>query len=245
MRFFIGIIFLLLFFICENVFAFSFPVGEKISYAVSWNGFNIGQTDLFFLGKVKVHGKEYYKIISESHTTQYDGFDIIYAEKDTLLPYKVFRKLKFMKKEEEILETYDQKNFTITINKISDGVPSVEKILKEGPIQNSVILYYIARDKSFNVGQKIDILLPTKQYSLRASAEKIEMGEDNLNRKTLFFQSSPRGIRLWIDRDKEHLPIKMVFTSFMSLVTMTFKKVVYLDASEVIDIKKKFVAKGL
>ncbi|MBU0651122.1 hypothetical protein KKC59_04340, partial [bacterium] len=148
---------------CEN---FNIPVGEEILYDVKWNGFKIGQTTLSFFGKILYNNEVYYKITSESQTSQYEGIDIIYVDINTFLPSLVIRKLKCMGKKELIYEYYDQEKNLVEIVKLSENKQEKNIIKREDKIQNSVLLYYLSRLNKYDVGDSFNVVLPTCEYEM-------------------------------------------------------------------------------
>ena len=218
----------------KNSFAKDFPFtpGEQIEYAVKWNGFKIGDMVLTYWGKITQNDKEYIQISSHTVTKQYTGIDVVYVDSETFLPVKVLRKLKYLGFEEEIEEIYDQEKNILTITKTAGSKKEVHVIQKSGNIQNSILLYYLTRMKDYKIGEGIDIVLPTREYNIVVKKQDMVWDEKGVSRQAKVFKSNPRGITVWVSETNGFLPIRMVFSEILSLVTMSFKDVSYLDKQE-------------
>jgi hypothetical protein len=206
-----------------------FKPGEQITYLISWNGIGIGDMKLTFWGDDNFEGKDVYKITSETNSTQYDGMETIYVDKERFIPLVVFRELKYMGKQEKIEERYDQENNILTITKQKSDNVEKQVIEKDTNIQNSILLYYLTRLKKVKVGENFDVVLPTRDYNIKVKDIQNIKDANGKKVESYLFTSTPKKFKIWVGKDKNIFPIKMTCSSFLSVVSMHFKDIKYID----------------
>ncbi|MFH0763009.1 MAG: hypothetical protein V1925_03885 [Candidatus Omnitrophota bacterium] len=187
----------------ENINGEDFS-GERIVYQIK----PAGSAEYNDLGIVNFLGK---KMKLATFTTQVLNFkdtETIYSSPESLLPLRVERDISMWPLKENIVEEYDQDNFSIIIRKLK-GKGAQEQILKAGgPIYNAVILpFYLRSIKELYIGWSMVFCFPQKFTVKLISEEEIEVPAGKF--QAYHFTSDPYKFDIWISKDKLRLPLKI------------------------------------
>lgn len=179
----------------------AFYIGEEMLYDVKLGGVKLG-TALFRRPADN-------RIIFETDVVNFHDSEVIYANPKTLLPLRIERKVTNWLNCEEIVEEYNQKEFTVTITRGAASKESPVVIKKEGPVQNAILLpHYVRRIPEIKTDYTLDVHLPLRDFEIKlASIEKIQVPAGIF--ETYHFVSAPRQIEIWISNDERRIPLKL------------------------------------
>lgn len=214
-------------------------VGETLHYDITFGPFLKGKTVIRFYGKTiydstdlfyMTYDTKFFASIFKSHID-------IYATED-FFPVRIETEIKRIGKLSKGLELfYRNKNMAI-FSQIIEGKEEVDTILREHPIQDITTLPFYLMGINFNPGDTLQVSLPQGELKLaRAKIEEIVIDEDFFNTySTYLIKSEPKGFKVWLNRGKNRLPIKIHIEQ--SKIKMLLKKV-EIDKSIKVKIKEE------
>lgn len=206
--------------------ALPFKIGEKFFYQVRFNGVRVGKIEFEYKGRMEI-GKIYQDIISLNSDVkilklfQIESKETVYVEKNTCLPLKVEREVRFLGKDEEILEEYNQKEGWIKITQIK-GRTTEERLIKVSPpIHNALILYFLypLDLKDQTIGKTLEFNLPLRRISIKIK-EKRMVATDGGRQELYILEGSPQRFKLWLKQD-ERPPLRIEIPVFLGKVSIT------------------------
>jgi hypothetical protein len=185
-------------------------VGETLSYDVYCKGLKLGQSTLVFNGLENIDKKETYHITFKTEIPAFQDTEEIYADKETFLPYRVFREIKKLGGfKTYIEERYDQSGYEVSIDKKGTIFSKNFSIKKASPINNAILLPYYYRINGLpENGKKLKVTLPTIEFEVFLRGEEIietPMGK----MPALAFGSKPSKFTFWLSSDEMKIPVKI------------------------------------
>jgi uncharacterized protein (DUF2062 family) len=179
--------------------------GEKIVYEIS----PLGVAEYQDLGMVEFRGDKASLVIFKTRVLGFDDREKIYSVPRTFLPIRVERDITMWLGKEYIFEEYDQKNFSLVIEKFSGGKKVNEyKFKKDGPINNAVTLpFYLRNVAELDIGWSFIARFPDKFEVKLVSIEEIEVPAGKF--KAYYFTSTPRKFEIWISKDGSRVPLRI------------------------------------
>jgi hypothetical protein len=184
-------------------------IGEKIIYDVKLGGLYLGKAKFNNLHLTELNSKKASLITFETKITNFHDLEKIYSDPDTLLPFRVERTILGWPISEKIVETYDQRNFTLTVKKLK-GKKVIESIIKsDSPIHNAVLLpFFIRGVHKLYIGWSFRINLAGNKYDIKLiSIEDIKTPAGKF--KAYYFISNPEKFKIWISTDERRIPLKI------------------------------------
>jgi len=178
--------------------------GERIAYTIK----PFGKAEYQDVGPVELGGAKLNLVIFKTRVLGFDDTERIYSDPQTLLPVRVERDIAWFGKE-NIIEEYDQKNFTVTIKKKKGKKELPPQVLKsDGPVYNGVLLPFYPRSLSqLAIGWNFEFRLPNRFKVTLDKIEKIKVGGRQFN--AYHFSSMPDKFEIWIDKNKPQIPLKI------------------------------------
>ena len=199
-------------------------VGEKMTYDVRLGSIRLGRSTFSHMPSVALNGKMLIVMVFETNLARFKDIETIYSDPQTLLPVKVEREVLNWFTREKITEDYNQRDFTVTINKKKGSKTETLLIKKDSPIQNAILLpQSIRRSAKLDTNQTLIANLPSFRYEIRlASVEEIKVPAGTF--KAYHFKSTPSQIEIWISADERKIPIKIQSNSVAFGYIMVLKE---------------------
>jgi len=181
-------------------------IGEEIIYDIKYKGIHIGTSRFNYVNKSSIDGKAVNVITFKTGVPRFRDLETIYSDPVTNLPLRIERDINKWPFKEKIIEAYDQKNFTVDITK-DDG--SKNKITRDGPIHNAILLpYFIRHVDNLEPGWFMTATFPTQQFLVTlVSVDDLETPAGIF--KAYHFKSDPEKFEIWITADKRRIPVKI------------------------------------
>lgn len=180
--------------------------GERIVYSIRPFG---GSAEYRDEGITQLDGKPANLVIFK---TSYLGFldtERIYFDPDTFLALKVDRDVLGWFGKENIIEEYDQKNYTVTIKKFKGGKQAAQQIIQAGgPIYNGVTMpFYIRRIAPLPSAWTFQFRIPDIFEVFLVSIDKIRISGHSY--RAYHFLSKPEKFEIWVDSEGSFMPLKI------------------------------------
>jgi hypothetical protein len=184
-------------------------IGEKITYEIRLLNLKIGSAILSCLPSLEVDGKPADQIVFETTLSHFKDIEVIFSDPQTFLPVRVERSVLNWFSEENIIEKYDQKNFTVTITKRKGNKSQSLVIRKDAPVHNAILLtQYVRTAADLFAGRAMTVNLPGRKLEIKLlDSEEITVPAGSF--KAYHFVSSPRQIEIWISMDAARIPLKI------------------------------------
>jgi hypothetical protein len=203
-----------------------FKIDEKIPYQVRFNGVRVGKIELEYKGRQKL-GKDLQDILVVSSCVRILGlFEIesrekVYVDVNTHLPLKVEREVKFLGRQESILEEYSQKEGWLKLTQTKGKTTEERSIKVNPPIHNILILYFLypldLKDEA--IGKTYEFNLPTRKISIKLKeARKISTHKGI--EEFYIWEGSPRRFKVWLKKT-ERLPWRVEIPAFLGRIVIT------------------------
>lgn len=203
-----------------------FRINEKILYQVRFNGVKVGKIELEYKGREKI-GKDLQDILVVSSCVRILGlFEIeskerVYVDVNTHLPLKVEREVKFLGKQESILEEYHQKEGWVKIIQTKGKVTEERLMRVSPPIHNVLILYFLypldLRDEA--IGKAFEFNLPTRKISIRLREARRISTHKGIE-EFYILEGAPRRFEVWLKKT-ERLPMRVEIPAFLGRIVIT------------------------
>jgi hypothetical protein len=203
-----------------------FKIGDKSLYQVHFNGIKVGTIELEYQGRKKIDKiwQDVIKLASNVKILklfQIESQELVFMDRDTYLPLKVQRKVKFLGREETILEEYQQKEGRVKLTQ-TKGKTTEEKLIKiSPPIHNVLILYFLypldLKDEA--IGKTYEFNLPTRKISITLK-EARRISTLNGIEEFYIFEGSPQRFKVWLKKT-ERLPWRVEIPAFLGRVVIT------------------------
>ncbi|RJP29688.1 MAG: hypothetical protein C4533_01495 [Candidatus Omnitrophota bacterium] len=186
-----------------------FPyLGEKIIYEVKFGKIPLGSAVFTYLPpETAGEGMMLSHMRFETSVARLKDTEDIYCDPKTMLPIKIKREIVKWIKKENIVEEYDQKNFSLKITKNGNSEESVF-IKKDSPIHNAVLLpFYVRGIADLKKGWQLKVALPQKNFIVTLdSVEKVKVPAGEF--LAYHFVSEPAAVEIWITVEKR-IPVKI------------------------------------
>lgn len=184
-------------------------IGEKITYRVKMGALRLGRAYFKHVEYIETGAGPVSLMTFETRLARFNDLEKIYIDCETLLPLKIERGVKAWAVKEEIIEEYNQKEFTLTVTKRNGAKQEKIFIKKDKPIHNTVLLPFSVRDTpELNIGWVFPANFPTQEFQIRlVSLEEIRVPAGIF--KSYHFQSTPRKFEIWISADSRRIPLKI------------------------------------
>jgi len=188
----------------EGFGAFGYP-GERIVYTIS----PLGIAEFNNLGVVDLQGERVNLVTLKTQIFGFKDTERIYIDLSTLLPIRVERDVSGWVGKEYLTEEYDNKNFTLTVEKFK-GNKKVGKYVfkKDSPIHNAVILpFYLRTVSDPEIGWSFTANIPDKYEIKLVAIEEIKIPAGTF--QAYHFTSMPNRFEIWISKDEFRIPLKL------------------------------------
>lgn len=184
-------------------------IGEKIVYDIKLGKLRLGRATYNHLPRAELEGKSVSHMTFETKVVRFTDLEKIYLDPDTFLPLQIEREIATWPISERITESYDQKNFTITISKHASGKKEQQSIKKNSPIHNAICLpFYVRRIDKLEPGWSMTANLPSERFEIKlVSIEEVKVPAGSF--KSYRFISAPERFEIWISADERKIPLKI------------------------------------
>lgn len=184
-------------------------IGEKISYDVKLGKVRLGKAKFCYLMNTELNGVSVGLMTFETVLAKFKDLEKIYSDIETFLPLKVERGINVWSKKEDIIEEYNQKEYTLTITKLRGKRKEEVVIKKDGPIHNAILLpYHVRRIPELGLGWIFLAKLPTQEFEIKLiSVEDVKVPAGTF--KSYRFESTPKRFEIWISADERRIPLKI------------------------------------
>lgn len=203
-----------------------FKIGEKSLYRVHFNGIKVGTIELEYQGRKKID-KIWQDVIRVTSNVkilklfQIESQELLFMDKDTYLPLKVQRKVKFLGKEESILEEYQQKEGRVKIIQTKGKVTESRLVRVSPPIHNILVLYFLyplgLKDEA--IGKTYEFNLPTRKISIKLKEARRISTHKGIE-EFYIWEGSPRRFEVWLKKI-ERLPMRLEIPVFLGRIVIT------------------------
>ena len=148
-------------------------------------------------------------VIFETHVMGFDDIEKIYSNPSDLLALKVERDINGWFGKENIIENYNQNNYTVTIEKYKGKKKVNEQVLNtDGPIYNPVMVPLYPRSiPSLYIGWNLLFRIPKAFHVTLASIDTIKVYGKTY--QAYHFTSVPDKFEIWINKDEPRIPLKI------------------------------------
>jgi hypothetical protein len=198
---------LLFFFFIREGRSVSEYAGERIVYQVT----PFGRAEYNDLGTVELDGKEVNLVTFETQVLGVRDMEKIYSAAKDLSPIMVERDVATWLGKEYLVEKYDAKTFTLTVEKYKQNKKVKEYVFKEdGPIYNAILVFfYLRRVPEVDIGWNFEARIPKKIRIRLHSIEEIVIPAGKF--MAYHFKSIPSEFELWVSKDNSRTPLKIEF----------------------------------
>lgn len=188
----------------------AFKNKETIKFGAYSKGIKIGSGELIYLGTENLNNIEVQHIVLKVSTFSFVDKENIYGRLDFSVPVKVERNLRFLGRNESIIEKYSPDKRSVMITKRGeDGSSVIQEIKSDEEFGNVLLLIYRLRnDKDMNVGKIYKIVLPTQKFNLIVREKrriKVPLGSF----EAFFLESHPPKYKIWLSSGKEKTPLRI------------------------------------
>ncbi|MCX7661838.1 MAG: DUF3108 domain-containing protein, partial [Candidatus Omnitrophica bacterium] len=198
-----------------------FGKGGKFTYKVSYNGIYVGNIECIYLGKQNIDNKlaDTLELFSDVRILGFFSIqsrERLFIDSSNQLPLKVERKVKYLGKDEEILEEYSQQEGLIKITK-KYAKGKTEKRLEVGaPIHNIIaLLYFFPQNLKLNPGKQFVFNLPTQKINIRV--KDLALFDTY---EAYILEEESRRFKVWLERDKR-IPLRIEFNFFLGRIVIS------------------------
>ena len=195
-------------FCADGLFAFS---GESITYVIR----PVGKAEYRDLGSTELDGKKVNLSTFQTKVFNFDDTEKIFSDPKSSLPLRVERYINMWPNKEYLVETYNQGDFSLKIEKFVKQKKVREyAYTAKGPVYNAVLLPFSLRNLSrLDVGWTMLVNLPAEFTVKIVAIEEIEVPAGKF--RAYHFTSNPDKFEIWISCDELRLPLKIKDTSGM------------------------------
>ncbi len=203
--------FLVLLLIPHGVHAdeYVFNPGEEIHFKIMQMGLKAGDATLKFVGPTVIN--EVDTVLIEFTADGFNFYDNekIYVDPTSFKPLTVIRDLNIFGKKEKIVETYFPQDNKILIEKTVGSKVINQVLTKQGEIDNIYgFIYRFRQEGEFKVGNKTDIVLPTKDFKI-VITKKVKVAAAGKDFESYYLESQPAGYKIWLDASDKRLPLRI------------------------------------
>lgn len=184
---------------------------ERINFEVRKGFIKVGTASIDIKGIVSLDEKDLYYMVYEVNCPllYYQRKDI-YANMNTLLPYKVLIKQTTMGISKEKTQIFNQdKHIVISQEK---GEEKKEMVFSQ-EIQDSIWVIFYLQSKNLKVGNVYSIAVPTGSFIVKVKKMEEISTSKVRNHKALFIDTEPREVRVWVTTDGKNSILKIIYNS--------------------------------
>jgi hypothetical protein len=198
------VILLVFFFLREGRCASEYS-GERIVYQIT----PFGRAEYNDVGVVELDGQKVDLVTFKTQVLGFKDTEKIYSAPGDLSPLRVERDVTRWLGKEYLVETYDAKTFTLTIEKFKGNKKIKEYVFKQdGPIYNAILLFFYLRQvPEMEIGWTFEARIPEKFQMRLHSIEEIEVPAGKF--MAYHFKAIPNKLELWISTDSTRTPLKI------------------------------------
>lgn len=203
-----------------------FEAGKRFLYQVHFNGIKVGKIELGYQGRKEIGGiwQDIIRLTSDVKIIklfQIESEELVFMDRDTFLPLKVHRKVKFLGREESILEEYEQKEGRVRIIQIKDKASEERLFRVSPPIHNVLVLYFLypldLRDEA--IGRTYEFNLPARKIGIRLKETRRISAPEKIE-EFYILEGSPRRFEVWLKKT-ERLPWRVEIPAFLGRIVIT------------------------
>jgi hypothetical protein len=208
--------------------------GERIIYSVKMGKITVGSAVFNCLPNIQENGRVLAAMTFETKIKGFQDKETIHSDALTLLPVRVARDIQNMLKHENIIEEYDNRDFTLTVIKKNGQKEGAGTVFKnDSPIHNAVLLpHYVRTIPELKIGHSLTANLAKRRYEIKlVSMEDIRVPAGEY--KTYHFESIPKQIEIWLSVDNDRIPVKIQGIGMFSY-TLEMEKYTPPDKPQVI-----------
>jgi hypothetical protein len=179
--------------------------GERIVYQIS----PFGRAEYNDLGTVELDGNKVDLVTFKTQVLGFSDTEKIYSAPGDLSPIRVERDVATWLGKEFLVEKYDARTFTLTIEKFKGNKKVKEYVFKkDGPIYNAILLFfYLRRVPEIDIGWTFEGRIPEKFQIQLDSIEEIDVPAGKF--MAYHFKAIPDKLELWVSKDSPRTPLKI------------------------------------
>ena len=183
--------------------------GETIVYDVKMGAVRIGTSTFRHERQERYGNVDTERVEFTTRVVKLNDTEKIWADARNFLPVRVERDIRMWPKYETIVESYDQARYSLDIVKTSSGRQQAQRIVKNGPIHNAILLpYQVRRVPALAPGWSMKVNLPTQEFTITlTSIEDVEVPAGAF--KAYYFESEPKRFQIWVSADERRIPVKI------------------------------------
>lgn len=188
---------------------YPFRPGEELRYGIYSTVLKVGLASITYKGREKLGNRIVDIIVVEAKAPGFHDIDTIYGVIENFTPLRVERKINLFGENVEILEEYNQLTNEVIITRKGKKT-TVKKLKSNKAIGNVILLLYYFRlnKRAFNVGDKLEFNLPTKNLEMRVDKYlKLKVPKGKFN--ALFIRSIPKKFKVWLDPQQGNIPLRI------------------------------------
>jgi hypothetical protein len=220
---FSGALLTVFFFCCVPVYggARPFNAGEVLHYNIRQLGVKVGEASLEFAGPRSLpDGRPAELIVFTSRAMNFFDEERIFLSPDNFSPLRVERTLNIFGSREAITEEYFPSG-RIRITKVADGKTSEQEIDRKRPVDNIYgFIYRYRAEGKFNMDEKFEINLPTKDVMIRP-VDEMNFNADGKIYRAVLMKSVPSRYSIWMDKSPKRFPLRIAGAVGLANTVMT------------------------
>lgn len=180
--------------------------GERIVYTIRPFG---GRAEYNDKGIVELDGKPAKLTVFKTSYLGFEDTERIFCDPETFFALKVERDISGWLGNENIVEEYNQVDYTVTIKKFKDGKQVTQQLIRQdGPIYNAVTLpFYVRHISTPSLGWTFKFRIPELFEVTLVSVDTIRISGKTY--RAYHFVSSPKYFELWVDSKNPYIPLKI------------------------------------
>ena len=212
-----------------------FPVGEQLSYAVSWMGIHCGKMDILSFAEPRAEGAPTYRIVVFARTTKFfDGVHKVRTRLDSFFDPAAMTSVRYeehsLEKKRHKVEIWTFDAESRTVSRTKNGEASTIEVEAERAYDPLAFIFRL-RETAGEVGDSSVLELMTSKGAVETVARTTEAREVRTKRgrcdavavvpepqdRMLFSKSG--AMVVWVETDPPHRPCRIEFDlSFGKLV---------------------------
>ncbi len=195
---------------------------ESFQFNIRSLGVRAGGATLTFEGLTDLNGQQVYLLTFEATAMNFLDKERIYVDTQHFYPIRVTRDLNIWGSQEQIVEDYDQQDFSVRIVKRVKGQDDPEEtvIQKDGKIDNIYCFIYRFRvQEDVQIGQSLQMNLPTKDVMMNLVRQtRIKALGQTLD--AYYLDTVPSEYSVWLDMSADRLPLRIDRGGFIGGTSM-------------------------
>ena len=188
-------------------------VGEKIIYDVMLGKLRMGSAVFEYVARTELDRRPVDLFTFSTRAARFTDFERIFSDPGTFLPLRVERDINAWSRKEKIVEQYDQKAFSLTVEKRVGQRVQNQNFKKESAIHNAILLPSVVRRmQPLEPGWSFRANLPTQEFTITFIGQE-EVALPGGTFTAWRFSSVPERFEIWISADKQRIPLKIKGTT--------------------------------